>query len=153
MSAYIEFSTSMRDPECLMKALEMMGFKKEHIEFHKEAASLRGVDNDIRPQKAHVIIRKKHVANAANDIGFEMKDGRFVAHISEYDEYCGSEAHTVIAKKTGGYGKKWQNITEKLCTNLEIVKRSYGLSSIRKHEITISGGKARIRMPVTIGQK
>ena len=41
---------------------------------------------DERPQRAHVVIRREHVGQAANDVGWErMPDGTCRAWISEYD--------------------------------------------------------------------
>ena len=45
-----------------------------------------GVGGDRREQTAEVIIRKKHIGWASNDIGFRRQpDGTFEAIISEFD--------------------------------------------------------------------
>lgn len=86
MSAFTVAKTVLRDMQCLKKALMNLGFKESEIEHHSEAQTLHGYQGDTRKQKAHLIIRKRHVGSASNDIGFEkQKDGSIVAHISNYD--------------------------------------------------------------------
>jgi hypothetical protein len=51
----------------------------------------------MRSQKANVILRRRNLSSASNDIGFERtSDGRYRAHISEYDESI-------------GYNEQWRN--------------------------------------------
>jgi hypothetical protein len=85
------------------------------IEVHKEAQHLYGYHGDQRVQKAHIIVRRKFVQAAANDIGFERQpDGTYRAWISEFDsvvfndqwmghmkQLYGVEKTTAIAKKKG----------------------------------------------------
>jgi hypothetical protein len=54
---------------------------------HAEAVPLLGYRGDVRPQQAHVVIRREHVGPAANDVGWErLPDGTYRAWISEYDQ-------------------------------------------------------------------
>jgi len=57
-----------------------------HPEIHEEAKSLRGYQGDKRSQKANIIIPRKQVGKASNDVGFERVDGGFVLHASQFDE-------------------------------------------------------------------
>lgn len=85
MSHYLDITTQVTDKKALVRALERIGFKG-HVEVHDKAQSLMGYQGDMRRQKAHVIIRKRYVGTASNDIGFlQNPDGRFVSYISEYD--------------------------------------------------------------------
>lgn len=52
---------------------------------HEEAKHLRGYQGDKRSQKAHIIIPRKQVGVASNDVGFEKINGGFVLHASAYD--------------------------------------------------------------------
>jgi hypothetical protein len=75
----------MSDPQCLVKVLETR-FKE--VEYHyNNPQQLVGYENDRRKQKAEIIIRKKFVGQASNDIGFERDDstGNFSAIISAFD--------------------------------------------------------------------
>lgn len=87
MSMYCEVKTQFKNQDCLIAAMmETHGWTQEQIEVHTEAQPLIGYQNDARPQKAHIIVRRVNVGTASNDLGFERQpDGSFVAHISEYD--------------------------------------------------------------------
>jgi hypothetical protein len=62
-----------------------MGFKGK-VEVHQTPQPLFGYQGDVRPQKAHIIIRREYVGQAANDLGFERQpDGRYRAWVSGYD--------------------------------------------------------------------
>lgn len=86
MSAYVEGKTSIKEVECLVEALIEMGFKKEHIEVYEEATNLYGYHGDKRDQLANVIVRRKYVGTASNDLGFVRgADGTYAVIVSEYD--------------------------------------------------------------------
>ena len=86
MSHFVECQTEFRDPQALVAALVECGFTESQIEIHQDAVPLYGYKGDVRPQKAHVVIRRQHVGQAANDIGWELQtDGTYRAWISEYD--------------------------------------------------------------------
>ena len=118
MSHYIDVKTQIKDTEALVRALKRVGMT--NIEVHETAQNLYGYQNDLRNQKAHVIIRKKYVGHASNDIGFEKKkDGFFVAHISEFDQGTGE-----YKNRNSKYGVAWQ---KKLYTyyGVEVCKKEY----------------------------
>lgn len=95
MSHYVDIETEITDQKALVRALERLGFENK-IEIHSSTRNLYGYRGDLRDQKANIIIRKKYVGTAANDIGFEkLSNGKYKAHISEYDH--------------NKYGEKWQN--------------------------------------------
>lgn len=86
MSHYVECKPGFTDREALIEALITVGFDRSQIEVHQQAAALHGYKGDVRPQRAHVVIRRQHVGQAANDVGWErLPDGTFRAWISEYD--------------------------------------------------------------------
>ena len=85
MSHYAEVQTQIKDLPCLLEALKVLGFKD--VEVHEEAQPLVGYGGDLRRQTAEVIIRRKHIGAASNDIGFKrMPDETFQAIISEFDQ-------------------------------------------------------------------
>jgi len=103
MSHFVNITTSIKDQKALIRALERIGFKNK-IEVYNTSQCLYGYQGDVRPQKAHVILRRKYVGSSSNDIGFEkLANGKFVAHISEYDQGSGQYAGGV-----GIYGQQWQ---------------------------------------------
>ncbi len=84
MSHFTRIKTRFVDDQRLIKALREMGFKE--IEVHEAAQHLYGFLGDRRPQKAEIIIRRKHLSRSSNDIGFARQDdGTFLAYISGFD--------------------------------------------------------------------
>ncbi|UCG16917.1 MAG: DUF1257 domain-containing protein [Phycisphaerales bacterium] len=89
MSHFVECQTEFRDPQALIAALIECGFRADQIEVHQEAVLLYGYRGDVRPQKAHVVIRRQHVGTAAKDVGWERPpNGTYRSWISEYDQRC-----------------------------------------------------------------
>jgi len=114
MSAYEEYVTEFKDLDILLEALKEVEngigrkWTDEMIEVHDEPVNLHGYRGDVRNQKAHIVIPKRHVQGSANDIGFEkMGDGTYRAHISEYDRGRYND---------GWMGRLKQTYTEKLVT-------------------------------------
>ena len=105
MSHFVECGTTFRDPEALVAALVKCGFAEAQIEVHDEAVPLFGYLGDERPQKAHIVIRKQHIGNGANDVGWEkLPDGSYKSWISEFDSGVGEyrsrkETRNLIAKE------------------------------------------------------
>lgn len=86
MSHYSICATKITNKENLVKALEDLGFKGK-VNVHDVAQQLEGYQGDKREQTAEVVIPRKYVGGAANDIGFKMQaDGTFQAIISDYDK-------------------------------------------------------------------
>jgi hypothetical protein len=90
MSQYAEQKTAYKDRDCLVAALAEMGYKD--VEIHEEAQQLFDYHGrattylDAKGDKANVIVRRKYVGGAANDLGFVKKaDGTYSAIISQYD--------------------------------------------------------------------
>lgn len=85
MSHFTAIKTEIRDVKSLVKALEDLGFQ-DRIEVHEKAQGLYGFQGDLRPETAEVIIRRKYLGAASNDIGFKkQEDGTYEAVISSYD--------------------------------------------------------------------
>lgn len=87
MSRYCVVKTQFTDPNALIEALVETGnWTPEQIERHTDPQHLFGYHGDERTEKAHIIIRRKFVGSASNDIGFVIgKDGNYEAIISAYD--------------------------------------------------------------------
>lgn len=87
MSRYCVVKTMFKDGDSLLCALmETSGWTAEQIETHENPQNLFGHTGDVRAQKAHIIIRRKHVGRLSNDLGFvRNEDGNFEAIVSEYD--------------------------------------------------------------------
>jgi hypothetical protein len=90
MSEYHEVKTEYKDGDALVQALGEMGYTT--VEVHETPQPLvdyRGNQThyvDKTGDKANIIVRRKFVGGAANDLGFIKKpDGSFGAMISQYD--------------------------------------------------------------------
>ncbi len=59
-----------------------MGYKPE---VHEKAHNLQGYQGKKRDQKAHIIIPRKQVGSASNDVGFEKTNKGYTLHASQYD--------------------------------------------------------------------
>lgn len=95
MSRYCKVRTEFKDTEALLDALMETGsWTKEQIEVHSIPQHLCGYQGDQRKETAHIIIRRKHIGRASNDIGFvKEEDGNYKAIISQHD--------------SGRYGSRW----------------------------------------------
>jgi hypothetical protein len=92
MSEYRKSQTNFTDRDCLVESLVAMGYAREHIEVHdipQQLIDFQGHPTrytDANGDKAEVIVRRKYVGGAANDLGFKKEaDGKFSAVISQYD--------------------------------------------------------------------
>lgn len=86
MSAYLTMMTPMTDQECLLVALEELGFSSQKVEIHAKPTQLVGYTNDRRSQTANIVIRRKHLSSASNDLGFLASETGYRAIISDYDQ-------------------------------------------------------------------
>lgn len=86
MSAYITLMTPMIDEECLLAALGDLGFGPSMVEVHVDPVELVGYGGDRREQTANVVIRRQHVGQASNDVGFLATEIGYRAIISRFDQ-------------------------------------------------------------------
>lgn len=130
MSHFTEISVNylQKNEKQFVEALESL-FGKGHVEVHEEGAALFGYQGDNRANKpkssddyappCHIIIRRKHVGGASNDVGFvRSDDGKYVAYISDYD-------------KSGNFNQKKQNQVLQeytaLVTEKQLKKQGYSM--------------------------
>ncbi len=103
--------TAFKDRECLLKALAECGYGTVE---EGESLSLYGYQGDRRPETAQIVIRRKFIGNASNDLGFQKTDAGYVAVISEYDQRYIMQGKFLTALRTN-YNLK---SAEKLARNL-----------------------------------
>lgn len=75
--------TAFKDRECLLNALAECGYGTVE---EGEALSLYGYQGDRRPETAQIVVRRKFIGSASNDLGFQITDAGYVPVISEYDQ-------------------------------------------------------------------
>lgn len=73
MSHFTTIKTEIKNVNALVKALEDMEFINQ-VELHEKAQGLYGFQGDLRPETAEVIIRRKYLGSASNDIGFKQQE-------------------------------------------------------------------------------
>src|SRR5271170_265153 len=94
MSAYNEIETQFSDQGCLVEALKEMGYQPQVSE---KPQNLEGYHGDRRQQTAEIVIPRRQVGGASNDVGFKKNaDGTFTAIISDYDK----STHFGLKKQT-----------------------------------------------------
>ena len=137
MSHYLDFKTSISDPKALVRALcrctNRIGrsWTETDIELREQADHLYGFQNDVRPETANVIIRRRLVGGASNDVGFVRDaEGNYNAIVSEYDQ--------------GFYNAQWR---EKLYTyyNVEKSKMELEAKGIMYEEQKDDKGRIQIK--------
>ena len=114
MSKYEELRTVLSEERFLVEAIKDLGYIPE---VSREGLSLTGYLGDERPEKAHIVIRRRQLDSASNDIGFARDaNGVYRALISEYDRGIGfdnawlgrvaqtyKERQTMAVAKSKGY--------------------------------------------------
>lgn len=117
MSRYCEIKTEFKDGSALVDALMETGeWQKEQIEVYDIPQNLHGYRGDVRKETAHIIIRRKHIGSASNDLGFIKKeDGNYEAIISAYDsrkygeswinQLRGNYAYHIVRKQQESHGR------------------------------------------------
>lgn len=90
MSEFKKYPTEYKDKECLKAALAEQGYTQ--IEEHEQGQQLFDYHGrattylDKTGDKANIIVRRKYVGGAANDLGFKKEaDGTYSAVISAFD--------------------------------------------------------------------
>lgn len=75
--------TAFKDRECLLNALKECGYAETE---EGEALSLYGYQGDRRPETAQIVVRRKFIGGASNDLGFQKTENAYIPVISEYDQ-------------------------------------------------------------------
>jgi len=76
-------SAAFKDRECLLNALSECGYSEVE---EGEALSLYGYQGDRRPETANIVVRRKFIGGASNDLGFQKTDAGYIPIISEFDQ-------------------------------------------------------------------
>jgi hypothetical protein len=70
--------------ELLLAALAELGYAGERIELGEDLA-LHGYTGDVRPERADLVIRRRWLHSASNDVGFQRTAAGYVPVVSEWD--------------------------------------------------------------------
>jgi hypothetical protein len=110
----MELRTTLTEERHVVDALRELGYEPEVC---REGKALVGYMGDERAERAHIIIRRRQLDSASNDIGFSRDwSGVYQAIISEYDRGIGfddrwlgriaqtyKERQTMAVAKAKGY--------------------------------------------------
>lgn len=124
MSAYRTEQTEFHDQECLAEALQGMGLQPK---VHANAVQLEDYVGKKRPETAEIVISRKNVPGASNEIGFKRQtDGSFQAIVSQYDQRT---------------WKKWQPSLKRDYAERKAIKmaRGKGMKFVRKDTTPVNG--------------
>jgi len=123
MSKYNEMATVLSHEGYLIETLREMGYAPE---VSAEGAALFGYMGDERSERAQIVIRRRQLDSASNDIGFRRDEsGVYRAIISEYDRGIGfnetwigriaqayKERQTMAVAKAKGYVFQGRQVIE-----------------------------------------
>jgi hypothetical protein len=83
MSQFCEVETEYNDAESIIEALKELGYEPK---VYSKPVSLHGYRGDKRKQTAEIVVPRKQMGSASNDLGFKRQaDGKYKLIISEFD--------------------------------------------------------------------
>ncbi len=134
-SHYTNIALAITDQDALLAALADMGYEGK-VEIHDTPVTLIGYDGAPRrlngcEVQAEVIVRRRHLWRAANDIGFARQpDGTYVAYVSEYDaDVIAQQPHPNWQERLlQGHGVyvAQQQLREMGCLDVEVTRQADG---------------------------
>lgn len=132
MSHFTTIQTLFKDKECLIATLKK--FFTE-VESHQIPQNLIGYQGDVRSETASIIIRRKFVGRASNDIGFQYNpvEKTYQAIISEYD------------RKHHKYNEHWLNQL-KVEYSQQVVEKQAQKIGAKVEKIRMSDGSIQYRI-------
>ena len=84
MSKYLIYQEIVfKDRRLLLAALADLGYAEVE---EGEALPLHGYQGDRRPETAELVVRRRHLGPASNDLGFRQTAAGYVPIVSEYDQ-------------------------------------------------------------------
>lgn len=84
MSKYLVFQDYvLKDRRLLLAALAELGYTAVE---EGEALPMYGYQGDRRPETAELVVRRRHLGSASNDLGFARTEQGYVPIVSEYDQ-------------------------------------------------------------------
>ena len=103
MSKYLVFEEyPFRDRRLLLAAPADLGYAEVE---EGEALPLVGYQGDRRPETAELVVRRRHLGPASNDLGFARTPRGYVPILSEYDQRVLHGGHLLVRLRTA-YGER-----------------------------------------------
>jgi len=121
----------MSDSECIKSAIKELGYVFEE---HETSQNLCGYMGDQREQKAHIIVRRKYIGYASNDVGFLKKEnGSYELIISQYD-------------RRAKHSKKFTKELKQLYGKYKFIKQAKKMGFRVKSQKVDEKGRIKIRV-------
>ena len=139
MSKFDDYQTLMNDQDCLVESLGSLGRKTVLAKDQVNGDPLFGYEGAQRPERAQVILPRKTLSGASNDIGFRREEnGNFTAVVSQYDSQI-------------GYGKAWLAKVNATYLEKKGIKdlTAQGYTDFRREEIKNASGPPDVRITAT----
>ena len=103
MSKYLAFpEVAFKDRRLLLAALADLGVAEVE---EGEALPLYGYQGDRRPETAELVVRRRHLGPASNDVGFARTPAGYVPIVSEYDRRVLHGGRFLVELRTA-YGER-----------------------------------------------
>lgn len=84
MSKYLAYPEIVfKSRELLLASLADLGFAQVE---EGEDLALYGYQGDRRPESAALVVRRRYIGSASNDLGFRLTTDGYIPVISEYDQ-------------------------------------------------------------------
>ncbi|MGD9892255.1 MAG: DUF1257 domain-containing protein [Hyphomicrobiales bacterium] len=127
MSKYLVFDQiCFPDRRLLLAALADLGYAQVE---EGEALPLYGYEGDRRPETAEIVVRRRYLGAASNDVGFTRTAEGYVPVVSEYDQRALHDGQFLVKLRTA-YSER---VVE------EVRRRLHGTA-----RRTVEGGVVRI---------
>jgi len=112
MSKYLVYPELVfKDRRLLLAALADLGYAEVE---EGEALPLYGYQGDRRSETAELVVRRRYLGSASNDLGFARSSGGFVPIISEYDQRVLHGGHLLAQLRTAYSERVVEAVTRRL---------------------------------------
>ena len=136
MSKYKTISTEFRNVESLRKALDDLGYHRDHVmvaaDPRQNSLPLYGYQGDRRPESAAVRIDRHGISRLSNDVGFAWNGQGYSLIVSDFD--------------SGGYfsGQRTQALMQRYAYH-EVVRKARQ-QGYQVKETTLADGTIQLQL-------
>ena len=128
MSAFVDVDVEIKNETALVNALRRMGY--EQLRHGRQ--KLVGYQGDQRKEEADIVVDRRHLTSASNDLGFRKEEGgKWKMIISEYDKSALSRKHE------GGFEKQFKSAYSVEVSKLALKKQKYKVTETVQDDGTV----------------
>ena len=123
MSKYCTFTDMVfKDRRLLLAALADLGYTEVE---EGETLPLFGYMGDQRPETAEVVVRRRYVGSASNDLGFARTPEGYVPIVSEYDQRVLHGGQFLVKLRTAYHERVVEEVKRRLHGTSQRVVEGY----------------------------